>query len=55
MCHCFEARKSEEAKVVQNKDRSCTDVLFLVLYALSWVVIGAIFADARDRGGDPQR
>lgn len=53
---CGEIKKDRPiARIVQYEERSCTDVLFILLYFAAWFGMIIVFSRAVDRGGDPDR
>jgi len=53
---CFDTEPKEAVLVFKpSKQRSCTDVLFLLLIIVSWVAMAVVFSTAADKGGDPNK
>lgn len=54
-CLCEERTDKPPAKLVPYRDRSCTDVLFLILFIAGWIGIIILFSTAVKDGGDPNK
>lgn len=55
MCCSGDEKDRPRVGLVDAKDRSCTDVLFLLLFVGSFLGVVWVYADARSKGGDPRR
>jgi len=53
-CKCCKT-KDDEPLMTITKKRGCTDILILLLYIFSWVVVIGILIDSIEKGADPNR
>lgn len=44
-----------QARVIPKNERKCTDLIFLLLFFISFIVVIAILLNASESGGDPNR
>jgi hypothetical protein len=56
LCGCLGGGSTKEPALVYRKTgRSCTDVLWLLAYVASWVVIISLIGAAAGKGGNPYK